>query len=353
MDYLHSLESRMAALQRKIHLLQDLRYYVETAEPEDLALFGDELRSIETSKGSSLGAVLGALLGTGGAAGARQRDSLVPSQAASAPSASASEGPREAEAASPRGEAASPAGPGSESLVEKARELISPCLREIPAGSFVMGSDAVDAEKPPHKVMLGAFALCDHLATNTEYALFVAANPEWGKDRADPELRDERYLEEWGADGFPEGKEEHPVSFVSFYAAQSFAAWLGFRLPTEAEWERAARGGLVGKKYPNGDQMNDTLANFAKQNRGTTPARKYEPNGFGLYDVAGNLFEWTTDWYGPYVAGEATDPAGPREGEYKVARGGSWMSGAGALRVSARVDMDPRSCGQVGIRLTR
>jgi formylglycine-generating enzyme required for sulfatase activity len=343
MDYLHSLEFRMATLQRKIRLLQDLRYYVETAEPEDLAGFGDELLSIETSKGLSVGAVLGELLG----------GTPVPSRGAAVPSASAPEKPQETEAASPQGEAASPSELGSASLVEKARELISPCLKEIPAGSFVMGSEAVDAEKPPHKVLLGAFALCDHLATNTEYALFVAANPEWDKDRADPELRDERYLEEWGPEGFPEGKDEHPVAFVSFYAARAFAAWLDLRLPTEAEWERAARGGLVGKKYPNGDQMNDALANLAKQNRGTTPARKYEPNGFGLYDMAGNLFEWTMDWYGPYAAGEAADPTGPREGEYKVARGGSWMSGAGALRVSARVDMDPRSCGQVGIRLAR
>ena len=216
-----------------------------------------------------------------------------------------------------------------------------------------MGSETDDSEKPPHKVALGAFALCDHLITNTEYALFVEANPDWAKDRADPDLRDGRYLEEWGPGGFPEGKDEHPVSFVSFYAAQAFAGWLGLRLPTEAEWERAARGGLVGKKFPNGDQMNDKLANLAKQNRGTTPVRKYEPNGFGLYDMAGNLFEWTADWYGPYAAGEASDPKGPREGEFKAVRGGSWMSGAGALRVSARVDMEARTCGQVGIRLAR
>jgi formylglycine-generating enzyme required for sulfatase activity len=353
MNYLQSLEIRMAALQRRILLLQDLRSFIDAAEPEDLALFGDELRLIETSKGASVGAVLGTLLGAAGAPGTRKGDAPVPGPGAAAPSASAPEAPREAVTASPQSEAASPAGLVSASLVEKARELVSPCLKEIPAGSFIMGSDAVDAEKPPHVVVLGAFELCDHLTTNTEYALFVAANPEWAKDRAAPDLRDDHYLEEWGPDGFPEGKEEHPVSFVSFHAARAFAAWLGLRLPTEAEWERAARGGLVGKKYPNGDQMNDKLANLAKQNRGTTPVRKYEPNGFGLYDMAGNLFEWTMDWYGPYAAGEAADPAGPREGEYKVARGGSWMSGAGALRVSARVDMDPRSCGQVGIRLAR
>jgi formylglycine-generating enzyme required for sulfatase activity len=346
MDYLHSLEFKMATLQRKIRLLQDLRFYIETTEPDDLAGFGDELRSIETSKGSSVGAVLGALLGAGGLP-------ATPARGTAFSSPGEPEAAQEVLGLSAQAEISSPAEEGSGSPVERARELVSPFLKEIPAGGFVMGSDTVDAEKPPHKVVLRAFALCDHLATNTEYALFVAANPEWAKDRADPDLRDERYLEEWGPGGFPEGKDEHPVAFVSFYAAQAFAAWLGLRLPTEAEWERAARGGLVGKKYPNGDQMNDKLANLAKQNRGTTPVRKYEPNGFGLYDMAGNLFEWTADWYGPYAAAEAADPTGPREGEYKVTRGGSWMSGAGALRVSARVDMDPRSCGQVGIRVAR
>jgi formylglycine-generating enzyme required for sulfatase activity len=237
--------------------------------------------------------------------------------------------------------------------LEKARALVAPFLKDIPAGSFIMGSEADDREKPPHKVTLGSFGICDHLVTNTEYAFFIEANPEWAKDRADPDLRDDRYLEEWGPGGLPEGKDEHPVAFVSWYAASAFAAWLGLRLPAEAEWERAARGGLVGKKFPNGDQMNDKLANLAKQNRGTTAVRSYEPNGFGLYDMAGNLFEWTADWFGPYAAGEAADPSGPREGEYKVVRGGSWMSGAGALRVSSRVDMDPRSCGHVGIRLAR
>jgi formylglycine-generating enzyme required for sulfatase activity len=348
MDYLQSLEFRMASIQRKIRLLQDLRFFIETADPEELAGFGDELRSVETAKGASVGSVLASLLGSPSAAAAptasgRGREPPAPRSApVPEPTLAASAAPRQEVVAS-----------GADSALEKARSLILPFLKEIPSGSFVMGSEADEAEKPLHKVALGAFGLCDHLVTNTEYALFVAANPDWAKDRADPELRDERYLEDWGSEGFPEEKGEHPVSFVSLYAAEAFSAWLGLRLPTEAEWERAARGGLVGKKFPNGDQMNDKLANFAKQNRGTTAVRAYDPNGFGLYDMAGNLFEWTKDWYGPYAAGEAADPSGPRDGEYKVVRGGSWMSGAGALRVSARVEMDPRSCGQAGIRLAR
>jgi formylglycine-generating enzyme required for sulfatase activity len=357
MDYLQSLEFQMASLQRKIRLLQDLRFFAETASPEELAGFGDELRSVVTASGTSLGSILAALLGVPNAA-IPARVSLRPAAAPPVlePAASAAEMPAALAAAKAPHErpdaiaaaAAQPAGAaGAEDLVAS----ISASMKAIPAGSFVMGSDASDSEKPAHSVSLGAYRLCDHLVTNKEYSQFVAVHPEWAKDRADPDLRDDRYLEDWAESGYPEGKDDNPVAFVSFFAAGAFAAWVGMRLPTEAEWEKAARGGLVGKKYPNGDSMNDKLANLAKQHKGTTPARRFEPNGFGLYDMAGNLFEWTADWYAPYVSGSATDPKGPPDGEYKAVRGGSWMSGAGALRVSARVDMDPRACGQVGIRL--
>jgi formylglycine-generating enzyme len=233
---------------------------------------------------------------------------------------------------------------------DSALALAEAGMKPIPAGSFLMGSETNEDEKPVHKVGLKAFRMCDHLVTNREYSLFVTANPEWSKDRADAALRDEQYLLDWDGDHFPEGKEDFPVAFLSQPAARAFAAWTGLRLPTEAEWEYAARGGLVGKKVPNGDLMNDKIANLAKQYRGTTPARRFEPNGFKLYDMAGNLFEWCSDRYGPYAPGEARDPKGPDEGDFRVVRGGSWMSGAGALRVSARVDMEDVTCGQVGIR---
>jgi formylglycine-generating enzyme required for sulfatase activity len=353
MDYLETLESRMAALQRKIRLLQDLRFFVETASPDELAGFGDELRSVVTSSGANLGSSLAALLGAPfasapGVTAQRIRPTHAPAASVQAPALSPAPLPAEPPIAAPDLEANAPADASS---AADAVALIDASMKTIPASSFLMGSETVDDEKPVHKVSLGAYRICDHLATNKEYALFVAANPQWSKDRADPGLRDEHYLDDWGQGGCPEGKEDHPVSFVSFFAAQAFAAWLGKRLPTEAEWECAARGGLVGKKFPNGDLMNDKLANLAKQYRGTTPVRQFEPNGFGLYDMAGNLFEWTADWFGPYAPGEARDPKGPPSGDYRAARGGSWMSGAGALRVSARVDMEPQICGQVGIRL--
>ncbi len=328
----------MASLQMRIRLLQDLRSYLEAADGEELSSFGEDLRSVETSRGASVGELLASLLD--------KRESRI-----SAPVASAAPAPLAVSAPAAAPAVSAPA--SAAAALDDAKALIEPSMKEIPAGKFVMGSDEDDAEKPSHQVALGMYRICDHLITCTEYALFLSAHPEWAKDRADPELRDERYLEDWGPEGYPEGKGDHPVAFVSFFAAEAFASWLGMRLPTEAEWERAARGGLVGKKFPGGDQMNDKLANFAKQRRGTTSARSYEPNGFGLYDMAGNLFEWTADWYGPYAAGEAADPRGPRDGDYKVVRGGSWMSGAGTLKVSARFDMDPRTCGQVGLRVAR
>jgi formylglycine-generating enzyme required for sulfatase activity len=364
MDYLQNLEFQAAALQRKLRLLQDFRSFVDMASSEELASFGEELKSVTSASGQALGSILASVLGAPGASGllpsgppraaapvmaaapsrtaALATDPAVGLAAASAGAAAARSAP-----AAPPAEASAP----GEGALAEALGLIEASMKPIPAGSFLMGSELADAEKPPHKVSLSAYRIGDHLVTNKEYSLFVAANLHWAKDRADPELRDEFYLSDWGEAGFPEGKEDYPVAFVSFHAASAFAAWLGKRLPTEAEWECAARGGLVGKKYPLGDLMNDKLANLAKQYRGTTPAGKFDPNGYGLYDMAGNLFEWCSDWYGPYAPGEARDPAGPAEGDYKVARGGSWMSGAGALRVSARVDMEIQSCGQVGIRL--
>jgi formylglycine-generating enzyme required for sulfatase activity len=336
MDYLQDLEIRMTALQRKVRLLQDLRLYVETAGSEELAGFGDELRAVTTSSGQSLWSLIAALPGPGG-------------ERPPSPNAAAASAHDEAEKPPP---GPAPADVAGDDARAEALALIQPAMRAIPAGSFVMGSEGGDgSENPPHRVVVSAFAICDHLVTNREYALFLKANPRWSKDRAELGLRDEQYLSDWSGEAYPEGKEEHPVAFVSFPAANALAEWLGKRLPTEAEWEYAARGGLVGKKFPNGDQMNDKLANLAKQYKGTTPVRKFELNGYGLADMAGNLFEWTADWYGPYPTGEAVDSRGPSEGEYRVVRGGSWMSGASALRVSARVEMEIAACGQVGVRL--
>jgi formylglycine-generating enzyme required for sulfatase activity len=379
MDYLQTLEFRLVALQRTVRLLQDLRFFVDTASSEELAGFGEELKSVQTSSGASLGSVLAALLGSPGTAfpagGRAAAPNGRPQEASPAAAALPPAGPRPPPNAAAASSASSgtDSGPALERPAAQAPEaeappavpqatsensgtgellgLIEGAMKAIPAGIFVMGSEIDETEKPLHKVALHAFRISDHLVTNKEYSIFLSAHPEWSKDRAPEDLRDGNYLSDWGPNGFPEGRDEHPVCFVSFYAALALASWLGKRLPTEAEWEYAARGGLVGKKFPGGDAMNDKIANLAKQYRGTTPVRKFEPNGYGLYDMSGNLFEWTADWYAAYSPGESSNPAGPPDGEYKVVRGGSWMSGASALRVSARVDMEPQTCGQVGIRL--
>jgi len=236
--------------------------------------------------------------------------------------------------------------------VEDIRGSINSEMVEIKKGNYIMGSsDARDDEKPAHKVNISQFKILSHLVTNSEYRAFVFANPDWQKNRIDPALHDSKYLEYWEGNEYPEEMGDHPVCYVPFSAAKAFAGWLGKRLPTEAEWEFAARGGLAGKKFPNGDKMNDKLSNFAKRSNGTTAIKNFEPNSYGLYDMSGNLFEWTLDWYSSYTEKEETDPKGPSSGNYKAIRGGSWSSSATALRVSFRIDEEPERCGFIGFRI--
>ena len=231
MDYLQTLEFRMAALQRKIRLLQDLRYFVESSSPEEFAAFGEELEAGHYLLGSQprvgswrpfsapprRAALAGdAKLALRPASLAVDRGRGGRRAARGAPARGRSGGSTRLRAASAERRAAKPSvAPGA---AFDGRALFEASMKAIPASSFIMGSEANDDEKPPHKVELGAFRLCDHLVTNKEYSLFVAANPQWSKDRADPELRDENYLSDWSDGGFPEGKDEHPVAFVSFFA---------------------------------------------------------------------------------------------------------------------------------------
>jgi formylglycine-generating enzyme required for sulfatase activity len=383
MDYLSELDWRILRLQRRARLLADLRDALE-AGAEERASLAWELSQVAVSGGESLGEGLSRLLleyqaHSGGAsmevsqgeaevgrvastqvsvaarallvaqAAAGKPASALPQtqpRVATSPDLGRATEPEQALAPSPEAPQVSAAGAPPQSLLAD--------FAEIKGGSFLMGSETgADNEKPPHRVTVSSFAIMTRLATCAEYKAFVEAMPEWSKDRIDQGLHDGSYLQDWSGDDFPEGKEGHPVSHVCYAAAAAFAAWLGGRLPTEAEWEYAARGGLSGKKFPSGDAMNDSLANFAKQYKGTTETKRFAPNGFGLYDMAGNLFQWTQDWYAPYSASELVDPKGPSSGEYKVIRGGSWSSAANALRVSFRVDEDPLRAGLVGIRVAR
>jgi formylglycine-generating enzyme required for sulfatase activity len=207
----------------------------------------------------------------------------------------------------------------------------------IPAGEFQMGSEiGEDDEKPIHTVMLDAFEIGRFEVTNRQYAQCVKAgicNPS----------DEQRY--EAKADPL------EPVVAISWFDANTFCTWLDARLPTEAQWEKAARGGLTGKLYSWGDEEPtcdagaSNGANFRTDACGyyLEPVGTYAGNGYGLYDMAGNVWEWTADWYDPnyYEVRENSNPFGPFESVTKVLRGGSWNYSGLALRVSDRFDFNP------------
>ncbi len=219
----------------------------------------------------------------------------------------------------------------------------------IPAGKFQMGSNAGHFdEKPVHTVYVDAFYMDVYEVTNAQYKAFVDANPQWGKDQIPSRYHDGNYLKPWNGNGYPSGKGRHPVTYVSWYGAMAYAEWAGKRLPTEAEWEKAARGGLVGKKYPWGDVIHKGKANY--DNNDTTRVGSYPSNEYGLYDMAGNVWEWCLDEYqGDYykispqrnpiarvwsitdIISNFTDIKKDR-----VLRGGSWDGNPSSLRVADR-----------------
>ncbi len=226
----------------------------------------------------------------------------------------------------------------------------TPDLARIPAGDFLMGApDANEDERPVHRVFLSEFFISRYAVTNEEYARFVRTTgypPPGigpmplvaGGDR-DPLFRElaEPYV--WRGPDPPPGRANHPVVLVRYDDAVAYCGWLSaaiertVRLPTEAEWEKAARGGLEGKRYPWGDDISPARCNYladgaAKRQRGTRPTGTYEPNGYGLYDVSGNVWEWVSDWYASdyYAFSAPRDPRGPRGGTMRIVRGGSWVN---------------------------
>ena len=202
----------------------------------------------------------------------------------------------------------------------------------IPAGTFVMGTEGTGDNSPPHAVRLDAFYVDRYEVTNAEYERFCRAT---GRDL--PLF--------WGSDSLRSGPRypDHPVVMVSWRDAHDYAAWHGKRLPTEAEWECAARGGLVGKTYVDGDELDPSQANFTKSGRrGPVAVGSYAPNGYGLYDMAGNVQEWVADRYGAdyYRTSPAENPTGPEQGRLCVIRGGGWYTGPGCMGVGYRIAGD-------------
>ncbi|MCG9130746.1 SUMF1/EgtB/PvdO family nonheme iron enzyme [Candidatus Poribacteria bacterium] len=174
----------------------------------------------------------------------------------------------------------------------------------IPAGEFDMGSNDAEArndEQPVRRVYVDAFYMDETEVTNLQFKEFLLENPRWQKDRVNGgrgnPIADEWYLSKWKGNNYPNGKANHPVRNVSWYVAMAYAEWAGKRLPTEAEWEYAARGGLKGKKYPNGNTLTARDANFDNNAGGITRVGRYPANGYGLYDMAGNVQEWCLDEY--------------------------------------------------------
>ena len=162
----------------------------------------------------------------------------------------------------------------------------------IPAGEFQMGSNNGNSdEQPVHTVYVDAFYMDIYEVTNAQYKKFVNANPQWRKDRIPSSYS-------YHNGDYPRGKGNHPVTSVSWYDAMAYTQWAGKRLPTEAEWEKAARSGLVGLKYPWGNSISSSKANYGYSlERITAAVGSYPPNGYGLYDMVGNVWEWCLDAY--------------------------------------------------------
>jgi iron(II)-dependent oxidoreductase len=198
----------------------------------------------------------------------------------------------------------------------------------IPGGEFLMGSGTEGDHSPAHKVRIDSFYIDKFEVTNAQYLKFCKDT-----DRKMPAF--------WGMEEFRSGPEfpDHPVMGVSYYDAKAYSEWCGRRLPTEAEWEYAARGGLEGVDFPDGDTLDSSRVNHSRSGMGgPVPVGSFPANGFGLHDMAGNVCEWVSDHYGGdyYSESPGENPKGPDEGKFRVIRGGGWHSGPSCNRVYFR-----------------
>ncbi|WP_436498061.1 formylglycine-generating enzyme family protein [Actinokineospora sp. HUAS TT18] len=286
-------------------------------------------------------------------------------------------------------------------VVVAARSVPTKRMVRLPGGAFLMGTDdgvgyPADGEGPVREVTLSPFAIEPTAVTNSQFATFVKATgyrtdaERFGfsfvyagflaeGDRSPAVDRTPWWRAVAGATWrAPEGpgsvisaRQSHPVVHVSWADAQAYCAWSGTRLPTEAEWEFAARGGLVQARYPWGDELaprgrhecNIWQGRFPEVDTGedgfagTAPVKSFRPNGYGLFNVAGNVWEWCADWFSAdfHVSGPRVDPVGPGVGSSRVMRGGSHMcheSYCNRYRVAARSSATPdSSTGNIGFRV--
>ena len=223
----------------------------------------------------------------------------------------------------------------------------------IPEGGFEMGNrDGFANEFPVHSVYLDAYMIDNTEVTNGMYSGFLKAMDnqlEGGVpwlDISDNDVLITRESDTWQPKS---GYANHPVVEVSWYGAKAYCEWVGARLPSEAEWEKAARGGLQGKDYPWGNEypVCDKLAKNGAQilecGGGTASVASFSPNYYGLFDVAGNAHEWVSDWYkNNYYKNGMINPQGPTSGKYKVLRGFAWSnSSAQDFPISTRFPFGP------------
>ena len=225
-------------------------------------------------------------------------------------------------------------------------DLIIPRMIAIPEGWFEMGSpNGQDNEQPVHRVWVDAFELAECQVSNAEYAKFLkATNHRQPLHWNDPDFSDP----------------QQPVVALNWFEAVAYCEWLnrmygqangrnastsaGFRLPTEAEWERAARGGLEQKQFPWGDEVPETLRNYSMRWK-TGPERvgQAERNAYGLCDIGANVHEWCSDWFDAnyYAISPEHNPQGPKEGTRRSSRGGSWRHYTKVSRCAARSSIPP------------
>jgi formylglycine-generating enzyme len=253
----------------------------------------------------------------------------------------------------------------------------------IPGATFQMGTDAASistlqqlfgikraelftSEVPRHMVTIDSFYLDRYEVTNAEFRKFLRRNPGWRRASIHARYHNGNYLKSWKGSDYPEGKAKHPVMNVSWYAAVAYCQWLGKRLPTEAEWEYAARGGLMDKTFPWGDEPADKRrANYSDSGLGeTTAAGSYPANGYGLFDMAGNVWEYMADEWGAYPSAPQVNPVAGGNlfsddsflavTTRRVIRGGSWGGAPLNLRVTYRDSHPPEGARDfVGFRCAR
>jgi formylglycine-generating enzyme required for sulfatase activity len=282
-------------------------------------------------------------------------------------------------------------------------------MKYLEGGTFLMGTDsaeawASDGEGPVRKVLLSPFYIDICAVTNAQFAEFVEATnyvteaEQFGWSYvfhkfATSKARQSAQGVAGGAQWWlgvpdanwkrPEGpgsnlrkRDDHPVVHVSWNDAQAFCNWAGKRLPSEAEWEYAARGGLEQKTYPWGDELTPRGKNGQSKHMcniwqgkfpdfnsaadgylSTAPVRSFLPNNYGLYNMSGNVWEWCSDWFSPHHDEAAANPAGPPSGTHKIIKGGSYMchvSYCNRYRVAARTANTPDSTtAHCGFRCAR